>query len=92
MDEDAERTRGAERDEGPLAPEDAKTHNPVFRALAMATPLVLLAAMAACFWPPFVFGDLYCPQEVLNWQLAQSLGESPLLPCAAGACCMRQAS
>ncbi|MBR4746067.1 MAG: hypothetical protein IK061_01510, partial [Desulfovibrio sp.] len=77
-----------EADQGPLAPEDAKTHNPFFRGLSFATPLVLLAGMAACFWPPFFFGDLYCPQEVLHWQFIQSLGTSPLLPSAAGACCM----
>jgi hypothetical protein len=89
MDEGGANPDGAsEANQGPLAPEDAKTHNSFFRALSFATPLVLLAGMAACFWPPFFFGDLYCPQEVLQWQFIQSLGTSPLLPSAAGACCM----
>ena len=88
MDEGAPKPAEAEADEGPLAPEDAKTHNPLFRGLAFATPLVLLAAMAACCWPPFYIGDLYCPQEVLHWKFIQSLSTSPLLPSADGACCM----
>ncbi len=73
---------GADRAAG--TDEGTHEHNSVFRGLAAAAPIFLLAMLALVSWMPIFTGDLVCPKEADNLKLLAGTSGLSLLPHAGG--------